>query len=118
MTARKPEEDRLSAMQRTRGGRHGTALAGRGLPVATDDLLPMKEDVRLPTPADVVLAPVLVRLDTAVRLYGFSRSDLYRRSAAGEIVLLKCNGRTVVRVADLERLVSSLPRLHPSPDAA
>lgn len=70
-------------------------------------------DERLAGPKDVVLRPVIVRIDTAVRLYGFSRSDLYRRSIAGEIELLKCNGRTVIRVVDLDRLVDALPRLHP-----
>jgi hypothetical protein len=63
------------------------------------------------------LAPEFLRINEAVRLFPFSRSDLYRRSLLGEITILKLGSRRVIRRAELEALVATLPRLHPQPAA-
>jgi hypothetical protein len=54
--------------------------------------------------------PLAVRLPVASRLSGFSRSELYRRAARGEIVFLKSGSTTLVDMASLRCAVSSLPR--------
>jgi hypothetical protein len=64
------------------------------------------------------LAPEFLRINEAVRLFPFSRSDLYRRSQLGEITILKLGSRRVVRRTELEALVAELPRLHPHPASA
>jgi len=64
--------------------------------------------------SDVQLRPLALRLDAAVRLSGLSRSEIYRRAREGELPLLKIGNRTLVRVADLERILDSLPHLHPA----
>jgi hypothetical protein len=66
---------------------------------------------RLATPNDVPIKPFALRLNTAERVFGLSRSDWYRRAARGEIELLKCNGRTMVLYDDAVRIVRGLPRL-------
>jgi hypothetical protein len=53
---------------------------------------------------------IAVRLPDATRISGFSRSELYRRAARGEIVFLKCGASTLVDVASLRAAVASLPR--------
>jgi hypothetical protein len=53
---------------------------------------------------------IAVRLPEATRISGFSRSELYRRAARGEIVFLKCGASTLVDVASLRATVASLPR--------
>jgi hypothetical protein len=50
-----------------------------------------------------------VRLPEASQISGFSRSDLYRRAARGQIVFLKCGASTLVDLASLRRAVASLP---------
>jgi hypothetical protein len=59
------------------------------------------------------LMPEFLRINEATRLFPFSRSDLYRRSQLGEITVLKLGSRRVVRRAELEALVATLPQLHP-----
>ena len=59
-------------------------------------------------PAEV--EPIAVRLPTAERISGFSRSEIYRRASRGDIVLLKCGSRTLVEMASLRAAVASLPR--------
>jgi hypothetical protein len=58
--------------------------------------------------------PEYMRLDAVLKHYPFSRSDLYRRSAAGELEILKLGSRSVIRRSELERLLRNLPRLHPA----
>ena len=55
-----------------------------------------------------------LRIETAVREYPFSRASLYRLSAQGRIEILKLGSRSILRRADLERLLDTLPRLHPT----
>jgi hypothetical protein len=56
------------------------------------------------------LPPMAISLDQAIRVSGFSRSELYRRLRSGEIVGLK-NGRTLlIDVQSLQQCVASLPR--------
>jgi hypothetical protein len=54
--------------------------------------------------------PLAVRLPEASRISGFSRSELYRRAARGEIILLKCGKSTLVDVPSLRAAVAALPR--------
>lgn len=51
-----------------------------------------------------------VRLPEATLISGFSRSELYRRAARGEIVFLKCGSSTLVEMRSLCAAVASLPR--------
>ena len=51
-----------------------------------------------------------VRLPEAAHISGFSRSELYRRAARGEIIFLKCGATTLVDLASLRAAVASLPR--------
>jgi hypothetical protein len=51
-----------------------------------------------------------VRLPEAIRISGFSRSELYRRAARGEIIFLKCGSTTLVDVPSLRAAVGALPR--------
>ena len=53
---------------------------------------------------------VTVRLGEAVYISGFSRSELYRRAARGEIIFLKCGASTLVDLESLRAAVASLPR--------
>jgi hypothetical protein len=57
-----------------------------------------------------------MRLNTAVRLTGLSRSYFYRRArTVGDLRLIKAGNKTLVRLSDLERVLDSLPLLHPAP---
>ena len=53
---------------------------------------------------------IAVRIPEASRVSGFSRSELYRRAARGEIVFLKCGATTLVDMESLRAAVASLPR--------
>ncbi len=56
------------------------------------------------------LEPLAVRLPEAARISGFSRSELYRRAARGEIIFLKSGATTLVDIVSLRAAVASLPR--------
>jgi hypothetical protein len=56
------------------------------------------------------IEPIAVRLPEATRISGFSRSDLYRRAARGEIVFLKSGTTTLVDFVSLRAAVMSLPK--------
>jgi len=60
-----------------------------------------------------VVVPVLPVADVHREYPGFSRSRLYAPSAAGHIEILKVGSRSVIRRADIERLIDNAPRLHP-----
>jgi hypothetical protein len=51
-----------------------------------------------------------VRLAEAAHISGFSRSELYRRAARGEVIFLKCGASTLVDLESLRAAVASLPR--------
>jgi len=55
------------------------------------------------------LTPVNVRLEDAQRISGFSRSGLYRRAAAGEIIFRKDGSRVLVDFASLKAAMEALP---------
>jgi hypothetical protein len=57
-----------------------------------------------------LIEPLVVRPAEAVRISGFSRSDLYRRAARGEIVFRKAGSRVLVEYAGQKAAVSALPR--------
>jgi hypothetical protein len=56
------------------------------------------------------IEPIAVRLADAIRISGFSRSDLYRRASRGEIIFLKCGSRVLVEYASLKAAIAGLPR--------
>ena len=60
--------------------------------------------------AIVGLEPLLIPIPEAVRLSGLSRSGLYRRIAAGDIVAHKSGARTLVAMESLRAHLASLPR--------
>ena len=55
------------------------------------------------------IEPLAIRLAEAIRISGFSRSDLYRRAARGEIIFRKAGGRVLVEYAGLKAAVLALP---------
>lgn len=55
------------------------------------------------------LERLAVRLPEACYISGFSRSELYRRAARGDIIFLKCGTTTLVDVESLRAAVASLP---------
>lgn len=61
------------------------------------------------TPAEVIIEPLAVRLDEASRISGFSRSDLYRRAARGEIIFRKSGKTVLVDYATLKAAALGLP---------
>ena len=70
----------------------------------------MTEVERRALKGGIEVEPIAVRLPEATRISGFSRSELYRRAARGEIVFLKCGASTLVDVGSLRAAVASLPR--------
>jgi hypothetical protein len=59
------------------------------------------------------IEPIAVRLRVAEQISGFSRSDLYRKAARDELVLLKNGGTTLVDMASLKKAIAALPALKP-----
>ena len=56
------------------------------------------------------IEPITMRLPEASRYSGFSRSELYRRAARGEVIFLKSGATTLVDTASLRAAIASLPR--------
>jgi hypothetical protein len=56
------------------------------------------------------IEPMAVRLPEASRISGFSRSELYRRAARGEVIFLKSGSTTLVDLGSLKAAVAALPR--------
>jgi hypothetical protein len=55
------------------------------------------------------IEPLGIPLAEAIRISGFSRSELYRRASRGEIVFRKCNARVLVEYASLKAAFEALP---------
>ncbi len=55
-------------------------------------------------PAEI--APLTVRIPTAVRMTGIGRSKLYELIAAGEIEIVKIGSVTLIPVASLQALIA------------
>jgi hypothetical protein len=53
--------------------------------------------------------PINVRMGEAIRLSGFSRSDLYRRAARGEVVFKKSGKSILIDYQSLKAAVAALP---------
>ncbi|MFM2021653.1 MAG: hypothetical protein RJB02_1361 [Pseudomonadota bacterium] len=53
--------------------------------------------------------PLAITIPDAVRLSGCSRSALYEAMRRQEIVAIKAGRRTLIRFADLEAYLDSLP---------
>ncbi|MBM3566045.1 MAG: DNA-binding protein [Alphaproteobacteria bacterium] len=49
-----------------------------------------------------------------MQVSGRSRTAIYLAAKAGQLVLRKNGGRTVVLVSDLKSWLENLPKLHPS----
>ena len=62
-----------------------------------------------PAPSVRVMEPLAVSVTEACRISGLSRSELYRRMAAGQIEARKSGARTLVLVASLKAHLASLP---------
>jgi hypothetical protein len=54
-----------------------------------------------------------MHLETVCREYPLSRAKLFRLSAEGRLPIFKLGRRSVLRRSDVERLLETLPRLHP-----
>lgn len=58
---------------------------------------------------------ITVRIPEATRISGVSRSELYRRMAAGEIEAVKLGKSVLIRVDSLRTFVAGLPRAEFTP---
>ena len=75
------------------------------------NVMSMKDvERRLLSGGATYIEPIAVRLPQAIQISGFSRSEIYRRAARGEITLLKCGSSTLVDMASLRGAVAGLPR--------
>jgi hypothetical protein len=63
-----------------------------------------------PTPTPPPLEPMVVTLRAAIALSGLSRSSLYLKAAAGEVIFLKNKSRILVDYQSLKAAVAALPR--------
>jgi hypothetical protein len=63
-------------------------------------------------PASVVgqVPPLTVTVPEACRISGYSRSELYRRLASGDLTGVKIGRSLRIVVASIERSVAALPR--------
>ncbi|MFK4792185.1 helix-turn-helix domain-containing protein [Sphingobium sp. ZW T5_29] len=57
--------------------------------------------------SDEALSPLTVRVATAVRITGLSRSRIYELIQAGDIEIVKVGRATLVRYESLRRLTAS-----------
>jgi excisionase family DNA binding protein len=55
------------------------------------------------------LTPIAFRVADACRYIGISRSSLYELNRAGVLQFVRVAGRTLVRRADLDRLIETTP---------
>lgn len=58
---------------------------------------------------DAPLEPLAVTIKGAERITGYSRSEIYRRLAAGDIRAVKSGARTLILMDSLRAHVASLP---------
>lgn len=56
------------------------------------------------------IEPLAVSIADAVRMSGLSRSEIYRRAAAGDLEVVKNRGRSLVIVASIKEYIAQLPR--------
>jgi hypothetical protein len=63
------------------------------------------------------IEPILIRLSLAQKISGFSRSDLYRRAARGEIIFVKSGNRVLVDFTSLKAACAALPRAELNSDS-
>jgi excisionase family DNA binding protein len=54
-------------------------------------------------------SPLALSVKNAVPFVGLSRSELYRRMHDGRLPCFKAGRRTLIKVADLQRLIDNLP---------
>jgi hypothetical protein len=85
-----------------------TSIEHRALKGGT--AFPTHADALAPSVSTSAIEPILVRLADAQRISSFSRSDLYRRAARGQIVFVKCGSRVLVDFASLKAAIAELPR--------
>jgi hypothetical protein len=64
--------------------------------------------------ADAPPAQEWLRIDDVLRQYPFSRSMLYRLCGEGRLPIRKLGDRCILHRADVERLLETLPRMHPT----
>ena len=55
-----------------------------------------------------VISPLAVNPSTGAKLLGVSRSKFYELLSQGQLPLIKIGARSLVRVADIEKLLASL----------
>jgi hypothetical protein len=68
------------------------------------------EERRMLKGGGATIEPLAVSIADAVRLSGLSRSEIYRRGAAGDLDIVKSGGRSLVIVASIKDYIARLPR--------
>ena len=58
---------------------------------------------------DQIIEPIAVTIQEAIRICGLSRSEIYRRLAAGDIEAIKSGTRTLILLDSIKRYLASLP---------
>ena len=69
----------------------------------------IQEERRALSGAGLAMEPLAVSIADAVKISGLSRSEIYRRGAAGDIEIVKNGSRSLVVVASIRRFLASLP---------
>ncbi|OUI86600.1 hypothetical protein HC62_04045 [Acetobacter tropicalis] len=57
--------------------------------------------------------PLLVSVSSAPRVFGMSRSYIYKLAKRGEIDLVKMGGATMIRTESMHAYINSLPPMKP-----
>jgi helix-turn-helix protein len=58
---------------------------------------------------DRTIEPIAVTIPDAIRISGLSRSEIYRRLAAGDLEAIKSGARTLILLNSIKRYLASLP---------
>ena len=58
---------------------------------------------------DRTIEPIAVTIPDAIRISGLSRSEIYRRLAAGDLEAIKSGTRTLILMDSIKRYLASLP---------
>lgn len=57
--------------------------------------------------------PLLVSVSSAPRVFGMSRSYIYKLAKRGEIDLVKMGGATMIKTESMQAYINSLPPMNP-----
>jgi excisionase family DNA binding protein len=62
----------------------------------------------MPTAQNSPVIPIAVSIDTAAKMIGLGRTSFYKLLASGEINSVRCGGRVLIAVSELNALIERL----------